>query len=297
MTLKTIIKRIITIHSAVLLLALLSVGSSQSFAADSKSTAPEMSSAYVAIIIDDLGYKFTEDHRALNLPGAVTYAFLPHTPYVKELADKAYTSGREIMLHLPMQAIEPQYLGPGGLTEDMSREEFKISVLKSIVSIPHLKGVNNHMGSLITSRRTQMKWLMEELARTNLYFIDSRTTADTQAEYTAQQFNVTSSHRNIFLDHVHNRPAIEFQFDELIKVARQKGAAIAIGHPFSETLAVLEQRIPELEKAGIHLIPASKLIHQQRLIADARHKKLLQNGTNLTQNLSLKKAKPAVINN
>ncbi len=290
-------KIITTIRSAaLLLLGLLSASSNQSFAAGN-TPGPEKASVFVAIIIDDLGYKYTEDHRALNLPGAVTYAFLPHTPYVKELADKAYTSGREIMLHLPMQAIEPQYLGPGGLTEDMNREEFKISLLKSIVSLPHLKGVNNHMGSLITSRSTQMKWLMEELARTNLFFIDSRTTADTVAEQTAKKFNVTHSHRNVFLDHVHNRPAIEFQFDELIKVARKKGAAIAIGHPFPETLAVLEQRIPELKKAGIHLIAASKLIHQQHLIAIARHKELLKNGTNLTQNLKLDKVKSTLINN
>ncbi len=257
-----------------------------SFAATAQSVTPEIppSSSYVAIIIDDLGYKYTEDNRAVDLPGNVTYAFLPHTPHVKALADRAHKKGREIMLHLPMQAMEPQYLGPGGLTEDMNREEFKISLLKSILSLPHVKGVNNHMGSLITSRSTQMTWLMEELARTNLFFIDSRTSSDTVAERTANQFKVTSSHRNVFLDHVRTRPAIEFQFDQLLQVARQKGAAIAIGHPYPETLAVLEQRIPELEKAGIKLIPASRLIKQQRIIAAAREKELLKKASTLTHN-------------
>ncbi len=241
---------------------------------------------YVAIIIDDLGYKHIEDNQALDLPGNVTYAFLPHTPHVKALADKAYKKGREIMLHLPMQAIEPQYLGPGGLTEDMTREEFKISLLKSIISLPHVKGVNNHMGSLITSRTTQMTWLMEELARTNLFFIDSRTSVDTVAERTASQFKISNSHRNIFLDNVRSRPAIEFQFDQLIKVAHKKGTAIAIGHPYLETLMVLKQRIPELEKAGIKLIPASRLIKQQHIIAAAREKELLKKASTLTHNTS-----------
>ena len=257
-----------------------------SFAASAQPVTAQIpaESSYVAIIIDDLGYKYTEDNRAVDLPGNVTYAFLPHTPHVKALAERAYKKGREIMLHLPMQAVEPQYLGPGGLTEDMNREEFKISLLKSILSLPHVKGVNNHMGSLITSRTTQMTWLMEELARTSLFFIDSRTTADTVAERTAHQFKVSSSHRNVFLDHVRTRPAIEFQFDHLLQVARQKGAAIAIGHPYPETLAVLEQRIPELEKAGIKLVPASRLIKQQHIIAAAREQQLLKKASTLTHN-------------
>lgn len=280
--------------SSVLILSLLSFASQYAYAAQ-KQAEFRPDSSYVAIIIDDLGYKFTQDNRALDLPGNVTYAFLPHTPNVKALADKAYKKGREIMLHLPMQAMDPQYLGPGGLTEDMNREEFKISLLKSIISLPHVKGVNNHMGSLITSRSTQMQWLMEELARTNLFFIDSRTSSDTVAERTANQFHITNSHRNVFLDHVRNRPAIEFQFDQLIKIAHKKGAAIAIGHPFPETLAVLEQRIPGLKKAGIQLIPASRLIKQQHIIADAREKELLKKPSTLTHNAS-KQNKAAITN-
>ncbi len=83
-----------------------------SFAASAQPVTPEIpaGSSYIAIIIDDLGYKYTEDNRAVDLPGNVTYAFLPHTPHVKALADRAHKKGREIMLHLPMQAMEHQYL-------------------------------------------------------------------------------------------------------------------------------------------------------------------------------------------
>ena len=247
------------------------------FAADGSLNAVRASdklpaTAFIAIIIDDLGYKLQQDQRAINLPGQVTFAFLPQTPHVRALAETANAQGNEIMLHLPMQSVEPLFLGPGALTQTMNREEFKISLLKSILSIPHVKGINNHMGSLITSQKQPMNWLMEEIARTRLFFVDSRTTVETLAEQTANQYQIANTRRNVFLDHERNRPAIEFQFDQLIQLARKNGSAVAIGHPYAETLDVLEEKIPQLKAAGIRLIPVSELIHQQYLIAKARQK-------------------------
>jgi polysaccharide deacetylase 2 family uncharacterized protein YibQ len=223
-----------------------------------------LSNAYVAIIIDDLGYRLNHDQRAIELPGLVTYAFLPYSPQSKILANQVHSQGKEVMLHLPMQSFEPVRIGPGALTMDMNREQFKISALKSILSIPHVSGVNNHMGSLITSQTTQMQWLMEELARTQLFFVDSRTTVATKAQKIAQQYRVANTQRNIFLDHVINEQAIEKQFDQLIQTARKNGTALAIGHPHSVTMSVLERRIPQLQSMGIQLIPVSKLIKKQQ---------------------------------
>ncbi len=220
---------------------------------------------YVAIIIDDLGYKIKHDQRAVQLPGKVTFAFLPHTPHVKKLAETVHSKGNEIMLHLPMQSVETLYLGPGALTNSMNEQEFKHSVLKSIQSIPYVKGINNHMGSLMTSQKESMQWLMDEVTKTDLFFVDSRTTADTVAEQTANQYNIRNTRRNVFLDHERNRPAIEFQFERLIRLAKKNGSAVAIGHPFPETLKILEEKIPQLEAAGIQLITVSELIKQNNL--------------------------------
>lgn len=241
-------------------------------------------SYYVAIIIDDLGYKLTQDQRAVNLPGQVTYAFLPHTPHVKTLAETVNARGNDIMLHLPMQAMmETFYLGPGALTNDMSEQAFRESVIESIRSIPHIKGVNNHMGSLITSQADSMQWLMAELAQTDLYFVDSRTTVETLAEQTANQYQIKNTRRNVFLDHELNRPAIEFQFNRLIALAKKHGSAVAIGHPFKQTLDVLEEKIPQLKTAGIRLIPVSELIQQQqRIRAIAQKKETYQWQTSLS---------------
>ncbi len=218
---------------------------------------------YVAIIIDDLGYKKKHDMRAIQLPGNVTYAFLPHTPYIKDMAVSVHEQGHEIMLHLPMQSTEPFFLGPGALTNEMTEQEFKQSIIKSIHSIPHVKGVNNHMGSLMTSQKESMIWLMDELSKTDLFFVDSRTSVETVAEQSANLYKIKNTRRNVFLDHELNRPAIEFQFDRLIKLAKKNGSAVAIGHPFNITLDVLEEKIPQLEAAGIQLIKVSELIDKQ----------------------------------
>jgi len=224
------------------------------------------SKAYIAIIIDDLGYKYKQDKRAVSLPGSVTLSFLPHTPYADSLVKIANKQGKDTMLHLPMQAfMETNYLGPGALTSDMSEEEFKRSVNKSILSLPNVKGVNNHMGSLITSNSKAMQWLMAELAQTDLYFVDSRTTVETIAEKTANDYQIKNTRRNVFLDNELNRPAIEFQFKRLIRLAKKHGSAVAIGHPHRETLKFLEENIPQLEAAGIELVPVSRLIHKQTL--------------------------------
>jgi len=225
---------------------------------------PEQIKGYVAIIIDDLGYKRVEDQRTLALPGAVTLSFLPLSPHVKQLAEQGFLQGNEIMLHLPMQSVEAMHLGPGALTVDMSEAAFKASVKESLNSVPHVKGINNHMGSLLTSYPAHMTWLMELIKPTDLFFIDSRTTTETVAETIANEFQIPNARRNVFLDHELNQSTIEYQFRRLINLAKRDGYAIGIGHPFSETLDFLEQKLSELAAANIKLIPVSELIHAQQ---------------------------------
>ena len=103
--------------------------------------------AFIAIIIDDLGYKKKHDMRAIQLPGNVTYAFLPHTPYIKDMAVSVHEQGHEIMLHLPMQSTEPFFLGPGALTNDMTEQEFKQlprvgpAIAKRIITYREMNGL------------------------------------------------------------------------------------------------------------------------------------------------------------
>lgn len=215
----------------------------------------------IVIIIDDLGYLREEGTRALALPGKVTYAILPGTPFASLLAEQAYQAGKEVMLHLPLQAADmSKRLGPGGIELDTGHQALIDSLSESLASVPHVQGVNNHMGSLLTMHPGHMSWLMQELKRRGLYFVDSFTTPRSIALKMAQEAGVPAVRRHVFLDRNPGARAIELELERLKLHAQRHGYAVGIGHPIAETLGVLEQSLPGLEQQGYRLLYAGEII-------------------------------------
>ena len=221
--------------------------------------------ARLAIIIDDLGNDYTMAQHAMRLPAEVTLAVLPRLHYSKRIAAQAFKQGHELILHQPMASLANKALGPGGLTLVHGLNEMSQVLQQNLQSVPHVAGVNNHMGSLLTRDPDSMRWLMSALQQHGgLYFIDSRTDTQTQAEIVARESGVASARRDIFLDNERDPALIREQLAKAIQLARQRGSAIAIGHPYPETLAVLLKELPEWQKQGVVLLPVSKVIEHQR---------------------------------
>jgi polysaccharide deacetylase 2 family uncharacterized protein YibQ len=216
----------------------------------------------IAIIIDDLGYERAAGERAIELPGPLAYAVLPGTPRANQLAESAHAAGKEVLLHLPLQAmtdIEPAE--PGSLMLDMSRGEFAAAFAADIVAVPHVIGISTHRGSLLTRHPGHMGWLMDEiLNRGDLFFVDSYTTARSVALRVARENNIPSVRRDVFLDPDNSPETIVREFARLKMLARQKGFAVGIGHPYPTTLEYLEAVLPELPLDGYELISISDLI-------------------------------------
>lgn len=212
----------------------------------------------IVLIIDDMGYSETLGRRALRLPGDVTYAFLPFTPAAVTLANAAQRGGKEVMLHAPMTATRRNRLGPGALDADMNPQQFQTTARSIIDAVPHVRGVNNHMGSELTTLAEPMHWLMTELKQRELYFVDSRTNPYTVAQKVAALDGLPHLGRDVFLDHEDDPAHIHQQLQQLLQRARQQGLAVGIGHPRPHTLAVLEQMLPTLENQGIRLVFASR---------------------------------------
>ncbi|MFC1684695.1 divergent polysaccharide deacetylase family protein [Pseudomonadota bacterium] len=224
--------------------------------------APGVGAPVISIIIDDMGNRLGDGQRALALPGPVTYAFLPHTPHARRLANQAHDLNKEVMLHQPMDAHRGNRLGPGGLTLHMTEDKLKETLKSSLESVPHVAGLNNHMGSLLTRHPGAMNWLMQGMhEHGGLYFIDSRTSAVTVAEKTALDHGLPAASRDIFLDHERDPAAIRAQFQRLIAIAHRRGKAIGIGHPYPETMQVLMQELARLGEYGVELIPVSHWIN------------------------------------
>lgn len=214
----------------------------------------------LVIILDDIGYNAQAGERAINLPGAVTYAVLPFTPHGQALAQMAHNAGKEVMLHAPMSNLAGMALGEGGLTLTLTEEEFVSTLRAAIADIPHVTGVNNHTGSELTAAEQQMQWVMRELKAQDLFFVDSMTTGKSVAEKIAIDNEVPALKRHVFLDNEVTPEAIDREFQRAIVIAQQQGFAVAIGHPYPATLAYLEQAIDTLPEHNISLVPASALL-------------------------------------
>lgn len=219
----------------------------------------------ISIIIDDLGGRLDRGMRAVRLPGPVACSFLPHSPHTRELALSAHRHDKEVLLHLPMQPVERRPVDAGGLFLDMTQKEFVQALQEDLAAVPHVSGINNHMGSLLTRHPGHMLWLMQEISRRGeLFFVDSRTTSATVALQLAAENHVPSMQRDVFLDHDPSPRAIRAQFERLLALAKERGAALGIGHPHPSTLAVLEELLPSLQQRGVRLVSVAEMIRLQQ---------------------------------
>ena len=235
--------------------------------------AQQISEPVISIIIDDIGYRNIDDVKALALPGPLAYAIMPHSPLAHKMSELAANNGKDIILHMPMEAVDHdknRFLGPGGLKQDMNEIQFISTLIYNLRSVPNIIGVNNHMGSLLSRDQKKMGWLMDYLDIKKVFYIDSVTIGNSVAAMAARVRNVPYMRRDIFLDNSVNADDIDAQFEELIKVAKRKGSAIAIGHPHPETIRVLATNLSRLHEYGVRLISVRDMVNNHQPIEAPR---------------------------
>ena len=227
-----------------------------------KETPPEKSIGKIAIVIDDLGQDLEINRAFMALDKAITVAILPGLQYSQKLAEEAKNKGNDILLHLPMEpeGYSGANPGKGALLSNMGRDQL-IKVLKEDISaIPHLKGINNHMGSKLTANPEIMEIIFKELEGHSLFFLDSNTSVHSQAYEVAKKHGLKAAKRDIFLDNDRNTGEITRKISQLQSIAIKKGKAVAIGHPYAETLTALKESLPDLRKNGVRLVPLSEIV-------------------------------------
>jgi polysaccharide deacetylase 2 family uncharacterized protein YibQ len=223
--------------------------------------------ARIAIVIDDLGNDRDALERIARWPFAVGGAVLPGLPGSVDAARRLAASGKEVLLHLPMEpdgypAVQP---GPGVVLRSDDDEKIAHIVTEDLASVPGAVGVNNHMGSAATADLRVMRAVVRVLAQRGLFLLDSRTSEATVARRVADEADLPAVSRRVFLDAVPTTAAIERSYRELLATARRDGAALAIGHPHPATLDLLERELPRL--SDVRLVHVSQLLtrrHQKR---------------------------------
>lgn len=209
----------------------------------------------LAIIIDDCGQWLETERGFLALPIPLTMSVLPDVRYTGLIQREAVAAGKGVMLHLPMETVSGLYPGPGEVTTEMSDAAIRAMVTADLTQVPLAQGVNNHEGSKGSADARVMGDVVDVLVQHgNLFFIDSKTAANSVAEHVASNAGLATSARDVFLDNQDTVAYTEGALREAIADAKRNGTAIAIGHPKPTTLEALKAMLPEIEADGIQLV-------------------------------------------
>lgn len=198
----------------------------------------------------------------LALRKPLTFAILPHSPRGGEAAHLIHKHGAEVMLHLPMEPKEgssaPREVDT--ILVGMRPARIQEILRRSLKQVPHVRGVNNHMGSKATEDAGTMRAVMEVLKKEGLYFVDSHTSAESVGEEMAKKIGVPFGRNGQFLDHNKDMAAIEEAIRLAMAKAKKQGRAVAIGHPQPLLAQAIRKMVPEIESEGIRLVLASEVV-------------------------------------
>jgi len=216
----------------------------------------------VAIIIDDVGYDRAMAEKFIRLDDHLTLSIFPYAPYRRSIARQARRHGLGLMLHLPMEPNEYPRVnpGPGSLLTSMTPDQLIAQLNRDLDQVPGIQGVNNHLGSRMTARPSQMNQIFTILKKRGYFFIDSRPTKETVCRSSARLLKVPFAQRKVFLEHTQDPRTIRKQIRRLIRYARKYGVAVGIGHPHELTYRILKEELPLLRKK-VRLVRASEVVH------------------------------------
>ena len=222
---------------------------------------PELpSKGKLIFVFDDAGHNLEQLQYFLDLPFPCTIAVLPKLPNSRETARRIRAAGKELILHQPMQAVNPNIdPGKGAIKPGMNREEIKKIVASNVEEIGPIAGMNNHEGSLITSDEKAMEAMLELCREKNIYFLDSRTSSKSVVPQVAKKLNMSIWERAVFLDNKRDKAYMKKQIIDGLEIASQRGEAIMIGHVFTVDLAILlKEMYSDLTQEGYTFSTISK---------------------------------------
>jgi len=215
----------------------------------------------IALILDDVGYDLEALKRVLKLPYPVAISVIPNAPHAVRAAQMAHAAGHIVMLHLPMEPSNPKYshqMDDAFLRVGMSRDDVRRIMLDDLARIPYVVGVNNHMGSRLTSMETPMRWVMDICRERGLFFVDSRTSKDSVAAKIARESGLTWGERRVFLDDSLQGKDLEASWQVARRWVSRNASVIVIAHPHEATLNFLEAHVGI---NGVHpILPLKRLL-------------------------------------
>ncbi len=217
--------------------------------------------AKMAIILDDWGNSYTLLKYALEIHRPITLAIIPNLPQSRKIAEEAYQNKLGVMLHMPMQPFsQSQSLEPHTILTTTSEKDIIRYMDEALAAIPHVEGMNNHMGSAATSDLRVMKTALGHLKKKGLFFIDSNVVSTSVAPRVAREIGIDFERRDIFIDNEMTSIAIKTRLREAKAIALKRGEVVVIGHDKKMTLSAIRELVPEFEKAGIRFVLVREIL-------------------------------------
>jgi polysaccharide deacetylase 2 family uncharacterized protein YibQ len=224
---------------------------------------PQFKAPVIAIVIDDMGLDRRHSAQIVALATPITVAYMPYAEQLAQQTSQAWRAGHELMVHMPMEPgnLAQNNPGPDALLVKNGADENVRRLNKNLDSFQGYMGINNHMGSAFTVNRAAITPIMQVLKQKGVWFLDSKTDGRSLAGIVAGEMGVPFAVRDVFLDNVNSKDYVLKQLAETERVARQKGYAVAIGHPRSGTVQALAEWLPRLAERHIRVVPLSSIIH------------------------------------
>jgi uncharacterized protein len=220
-----------------------------------------VNSGTLVFVIDDAGNNLQELEPFLKIQGALTIAVLPGLPHSAEAARRIRAAGKEVILHQPMEAIGGQNPGPSAIYSGMDADEIRTILAKNIAEVGPVAGINNHQGSKVTMDMEMMEIILRFCVEHGIYFLDSRTTAETVIPSVARQLGIKIAERDTFIDNEQDEASILRYVTIGLERAGKNGSSIMIGHTWSPRLApLLAEQLPLFVKQGYTVRTASDII-------------------------------------
>ena len=222
----------------------------------------------IAIVIDDFGYQ--EQDLILSfcdLPKSITFSIFPGEKHTAWIAQQAIEKNHGVMVHLPMEPIgyPARDPGPNAIFLDYAPEKIAELTQKALASVPHAKGMNNHMGSRLTQNFAAMKAVLRVVEKWDFFFVDSVTSPQSVAYAIARDMGIPSGRNALFLDIVEDEEAVVKRLYRLAARARHEGTVIGIGHAKANTLHALQRTLPELIEQGFVFVLAEEAVKELKI--------------------------------
>ncbi len=218
--------------------------------------------AKMAIILDDAGYNLALAEKAVSIKYPLTLSILPYTEYDRETAEITRKNNKGVFLHLPMQPLSYPDTDPGkgAILLNTPESLIKILIEKDIEQLGKIDGANNHMGSAVTENSKKIKQTLQYLKNYTNSFVDSHTSKNSVAFDVCRSLGMNCGISEKFIDNSADTEYIKEKLQEGAQLALKNKKIIIIGHLRPNTVDVLKNILPEIEKKGVQIVPVSEVL-------------------------------------